>query len=145
MDSRIAVACVVLAVFAVDRTVGAPQKDAVAVSGPAYTTKYDNIDVDQVLASKRLVNSYVQCLLDKKPCTPEGAELRKILPDALKTQCAKCNATQKNAALKVVDRLQKDYDAEWKQLLDKWDPKREHFQKFQQFLAEEKKKGFTKF
>nr|CAG25443.1 OS-D-like protein, OS-D2 [Nasonovia ribisnigri]CAI64040.1 putative OS-D-like protein [Nasonovia ribisnigri] len=143
MDSRIALVCVVLAVLAVF-AVGAPQKDAVAVSGP-YTTKYDHIDIDQVLASKRLVNSYVQCLLDKKPCTPEGAELRKILPDALKTQCAKCNATQKNAALKVVDRLQKDYDKEWKQLLDKWDPKREQFQKFQQFLAEEKKKGVVKF
>jgi len=68
-----------------------------------------------------------------------------ILPDALKTQCAKCSATQKNAALKVVDRLQKDYDKEWKQLLDKWDPKREQFQKFQQFLTEEKKKGVVKF
>jgi len=68
-----------------------------------------------------------------------------ILPDALKTQCTKCNATQKNAALKVVDRLQRDYDKEWKQLLDKWDPKREYFQKFQQFLAEEKKKGVVKF
>lgn len=96
MDSRVALfACaVVLAAFAVDHTVGAPQKDAKAPSplkemkdsmagapqkdpkDPAYTTKYDNIDVDQVLASKRLVNSYVQCLLDKKPCTPEGAELR---------------------------------------------------------------------
>lgn len=57
----------------------------------------------------------------------------------------KCNATQKNAALKVVDRLQKDYDKEWKQLLDKWDPKREYFEKFQKFLAEEKKKGVIKF
>jgi len=79
MDSRIAVVCVVLAVFAVDQTVGAPQKDALAAGSPTtYTNKYDHIDIDQVLASKRLVNSYVQCLLDKKPCTPEGAELRSM-------------------------------------------------------------------
>lgn len=83
MESRIvfAVVCVVLAAFAADQAVGAPQKDT-AVATPAkdasYTTKYDNIDVDQVLASKRLVTSYVQCLLDKKPCTPEGAELRSM-------------------------------------------------------------------
>jgi len=63
----------------------------------------------------------------------------------LKTQCAKCNSAQKNAALKVVERLQKDYDNEWKLLLDKWDPKREQFQKFQKFLADEKKKGVVKF
>lgn len=68
-----------------------------------------------------------------------------ILPDALKTLCTKCNPTQKNAALKVVDRLQKDYPQEWSQLLDKWDPKRENFEKFEKFIQEEKKKGFTKF
>lgn len=71
--------------------------------------------------------------------------LTEILPDALKTQCTKCSPIQKNAALKVVERLQKDYDKEWKQLLDKWDPKREHLKKFEEFLAEEKKKGFVKF
>lgn len=75
MGSRIAVICVIFTVFAVYQTAGAPQKDETA-NGSTYTNKYDNIDVDQVLASKRLVNSYVQCLLDKKPCTPEGAELR---------------------------------------------------------------------
>lgn len=95
MDSRVALfACaVVFAAFAADHLAhGAPQKDAgkppakdaKSVAAPqqpqkddsAYTTKYDNIDVDQVLASKRLVNNYVQCLLDKKPCSPEGSELR---------------------------------------------------------------------
>lgn len=75
MDSRIAVVCVVLAAFAVDQTVGAPQKET-AATGDIYTTKYDNVDIDQILASKRLVNNYVQCLLDKKPCTTEGTELR---------------------------------------------------------------------
>ncbi|MCP6484304.1 A10/OS-D family protein, partial [Klebsiella pneumoniae] len=118
MDSRIvfAVVCVVLASFAADQAVGAPQKSATAATPSketsTYTNKYDNIDVEQVLASKRLVTSYVQCLLDKRPCTPEGAELRKILPDALKTQCDKCTATQKNAALRVIDKLEKDYNKE---------------------------------
>jgi len=147
MDSRVAVVCVVLAVFAADLTAGAPQKDkdAAPATGGSYTNKYDNIDVDQVLASKRLVATYVQCLLDKKPCTPEGAELRKILPDALKTQCSKCNSKQKNTALRVVERLQRDYDKEWKQLLDKWDPKREYLNNFEKFMEDEKKKGFVKF
>lgn len=70
-------ACAAVVLVATDCGVaGAPPKDKEAPAGSAYTTKYDNIDVDQVLASKRLVNNYVQCLLDKKPCTPEAAELR---------------------------------------------------------------------
>lgn len=71
--------------------------------------------------------------------------LIEVLPDALKTQCSKCSPKQKNAAFKVVDRLQKDYPAEWKLLLDKWDPKREYSQKFEEFLQAEKKKGNVTF
>jgi hypothetical protein len=41
-----------------------------------YTTKYDNINIDEILASDRLVDNYVKCLLDKGRCTPEGAELK---------------------------------------------------------------------
>lgn len=49
---------------------------AAAPQAPVYTTKYDNLDVDKILSSRRLVNNYVQCLVDKKPCSPEGAELK---------------------------------------------------------------------
>lgn len=41
-----------------------------------YTTKYDNIDIDRILVSQRLLRNYVNCLLDKGPCTPEGKELK---------------------------------------------------------------------
>lgn len=41
-----------------------------------YTTKYDNIDVDAVINSERLLNGYVGCLLDRTPCTPDAAELK---------------------------------------------------------------------
>ena len=41
-----------------------------------YTTKYDNVDVDEVLKSERLVSNYVGCLMDKNPCTPDAAELK---------------------------------------------------------------------
>lgn len=41
-----------------------------------YTTKYDNIDVDRIVASRRLLQNYVKCLLDQGPCTAEGKELK---------------------------------------------------------------------
>lgn len=41
-----------------------------------YTTKYDTVDIDNILASDRLVNNYFNCLMEKGPCTPEGTELR---------------------------------------------------------------------
>lgn len=41
-----------------------------------YTTKYDNIDLDSILNSDRLLNNYVNCLLDAGNCTPDGKELK---------------------------------------------------------------------
>lgn len=41
-----------------------------------YTTKYDDLDVEEVIKSDRLVSNYVGCLLDTNPCTPDAAELK---------------------------------------------------------------------
>lgn len=41
-----------------------------------YTTKYDNIDLDSILKNDRLLNNYINCLLGKGNCTPEGTELK---------------------------------------------------------------------
>lgn len=41
-----------------------------------YTDKYDKIDLDEILGNKRLLQAYVNCILDKGKCTPEGKELK---------------------------------------------------------------------
>lgn len=44
-----------------------------------YTTKYDNVDLEEIIKSDRLLKNYVDCLLEKRPCTPDGLELRSKL------------------------------------------------------------------
>lgn len=41
-----------------------------------YSTKYDNFDVQGVLASKRLVLKYGDCLMERGSCPPEGRFLK---------------------------------------------------------------------
>lgn len=51
-----------------------------AVAAPApetYITKYDNIDLDQILQSDRLLKNYVNCLMERGKCTPDGSELKR--------------------------------------------------------------------
>jgi hypothetical protein len=52
-----------------------------AVSAPdsKYTTRYDNIDIDGILKSERLLKNYFNCLMDEGPCTQEGLELKSEL------------------------------------------------------------------
>lgn len=41
-----------------------------------FTTKYDNLPLDEILTSDRLLGNYFDCLMGKKKCTPDGDELR---------------------------------------------------------------------
>ena len=45
-----------------------------------YSRRYDSIDVDTIFRSSRLLNNYVDCLLDKKSCPPEGKDLKRKFP-----------------------------------------------------------------
>jgi len=41
-----------------------------------YTTKYDNVNLDDILASDRLLDNYINCVMERGKCTPDGAELK---------------------------------------------------------------------
>lgn len=46
------------------------------VLGVTIAARYDNLDVEQILSNDRVLSSYINCLLEKGPCTPELRELR---------------------------------------------------------------------
>ncbi|XP_050425056.1 ejaculatory bulb-specific protein 3-like [Adelges cooleyi] len=98
---------------------------AFCVAMPAeekYTSKYDNFDVEQVLNNQRILTSYVKCMMDEGSCTNEGRELKKHLPDALKTNCSKCTDVQKETSEKVLRFLQKNRADDFERLNKKYDP-----------------------
>ena len=95
-----------------------------------YTNKFDHIDVDQILHSDRLLNNYFKCLMDEGRCTAEGNELKRILPDALATECSKCSDLQKEMSKKVIQFLVANKPELWQKLLDKYDPDKKYRMKF---------------
>lgn len=50
--------------------------NALCDSPAGYDTKYDDIDLDDLLKNDRLRKNYVKCLLNEGPCTPDGQELK---------------------------------------------------------------------
>lgn len=49
---------------------------AVVVAKPTYTDKFDNVDLKEVKENKRLLLAYVDCVLEKGKCTPDGKALK---------------------------------------------------------------------
>ncbi|CAH1395231.1 unnamed protein product [Nezara viridula] len=64
--------------------------------------RYDNINIDEVLSSQRLYRKYFDCLANIGKCTPDGKELKELLPEVLASDCGKCNERQKQGAEKVI-------------------------------------------
>ncbi|KAI4468647.1 chemosensory protein-related [Holotrichia oblita] len=95
-----------------------------------YTTKYDNMDIEHILSNDRLLSKYVQCLLDLAPCTVDGLELKKNMPDALETNCSKCSDTQKVSSEKIISYLIDNRPDYWTPLQNKYDPTEEYTKKF---------------
>ncbi|KAJ8925792.1 hypothetical protein NQ315_009642 [Exocentrus adspersus] len=104
-----------------------------------YTTKYDNVDLDEIIKSERLLKNYVNCLLDKGKCTPDGTELKKVLPDALQTDCSKCSETQKNGSKKIIRHLINNKPEWYKELEDKYDKGGVYKKKYEEELELNKK------
>ncbi|XP_073845626.1 ejaculatory bulb-specific protein 3-like [Musca autumnalis] len=100
----------------------------------SYTTKYDNVNIDDILKSDRLLNNYFKCLMGTGSCTPDAQELKKYIPDALQTECAKCNDKQKNAIHKVINFLIDNKPEQWKQLQAKYDPNNVYITKYRKHL-----------
>ncbi|XP_055637922.1 ejaculatory bulb-specific protein 3-like [Toxorhynchites rutilus septentrionalis] len=105
---------------------------AVVAAQDLYTNKYDNIDVDEILKSDRLFKNYYQCLTEEGRCTSEGNELKRILPEALETNCAKCSTKQRATAVKAFGYLSVNRAEEWKTLRTKFDPEGKYIEQYRE-------------
>ncbi|XP_011706733.1 PREDICTED: ejaculatory bulb-specific protein 3 [Wasmannia auropunctata] len=104
---------------------------ALAVANEKYTRKYDDVNVEKILQNNRVLTNYIRCLMDEGPCTAEGRELRKTLPDALSTGCNRCNDKQKIMAEKGINHLKTKRSREWDRLVAKYDPQGEYKKRYE--------------
>ncbi|XP_049788281.1 ejaculatory bulb-specific protein 3-like [Schistocerca cancellata] len=107
-----------------------------------YSRKYDKVNLDEVLASERLLNSYSQCPMSdtEESCTADAKYLKAAIPGALCNGCSRCRQRQRQDAEKVIKFLMKNKPDLWNQLEAKYNPKgvyRIKYEKEYQRLKEE--------
>lgn len=109
-----------------------------ALPADKYTDRFDNVNLDEILASDRLLNKYVDCLLDKGRCTPDAKALKDNLPDALSHNCSKCTKTQKDSSTKVIRHFVNKRPDLWRQLEGKYDPQGIYAEKYRDVINKAK-------
>nr|ANA10243.1 chemosensory protein 1 [Adelphocoris suturalis]AXS78222.1 chemosensory protein 16 [Adelphocoris lineolatus] len=101
-----------------------------------YTSKYDNVNVEDALKNDRLYKAYFNCLADRGPCTREGNMLKEALPDGLRNNCSLCTDPQRRGTHQVIRFLFKYRPEDMKLLEEIYDPEGIYKTKY----AEERKK-----
>ncbi|KAF4524964.1 hypothetical protein B566_EDAN014481 [Ephemera danica] len=87
-----------------------------------YKDRYDFLSIDHVLKSPRLMHNFHQCVMERGPCTSEAAELRRIIPEAMRSECARCTERQRQQAGRVLAFII-EHRPEWlRELFEKFDP-----------------------
>lgn len=96
----------------------------------SYSTRYDYIDIEAVMNNDRIIKILFNCVMNQGPCTREGLELKRIVPDAIQTECAKCNERQRKQAGKVLAHLLQYKPEYWNMLVKKFDPNNVYLKKY---------------
>ncbi|KAJ0174097.1 hypothetical protein K1T71_010243 [Dendrolimus kikuchii] len=100
-----------------------------------YDEKYDKIDADKIINDDKLFSAYLDCMLDRGPCTLEYSEdFKKLLPEVIATSCEKCSPVQRQNVRKTVRALTEKRPDDFKIFRDKFDPKGEYEKDFTAFF-----------
>ncbi|XP_049830512.1 ejaculatory bulb-specific protein 3-like [Schistocerca gregaria] len=113
----------------------APAVRAAAAAAP-LRTPLDRVDVDKLLASARLVEAHLRCVLENRDCNADGRALRDVIPRVLKTGCNDCTERQRHNATRVICFLIKSRPRDWARLVAHYDDHGVYRKKYQHLLEE---------
>ncbi|KPJ09665.1 Putative odorant-binding protein A10 [Papilio machaon] len=95
-----------------------------------YDRRYDYYDLDNLFQNPRLLRKYMNCFLDKGPCTPVGRVFKQLLPEVVMSACAKCSPSQRRLARNTFEAFDKYLADSRDELKRKLDPQNVYFEKF---------------
>ncbi|VVC33987.1 Insect odorant-binding protein A10/Ejaculatory bulb-specific protein 3 [Cinara cedri] len=95
-----------------------------------YLRRFDNLDVDQILSSDRLLDSHIKCYLNTAPCIPIARDLKRALPIVASNGCKDCNDIQIKNIKKALAYVKTKRAPEWTQMVALYDPTGTNLSKF---------------
>nr|QGN03662.1 putative chemosensory protein 13 [Conopomorpha sinensis] len=106
----------------------------VSGQGPHYN-RYDNFNADSIIQNERVLLAYYKCVMDKGPCTKDGKNFKRVLPETLATACERCSPKQKLVVRKLLLGIRAKSEPRFSELLDKYDPGQTNREALYSFLV----------
>nr|XP_026493432.1 uncharacterized protein LOC113398758 [Vanessa tameamea] len=87
-----------------------------------FVNRYDNFNADSIIQNERILLAYYKCVMEKGPCTKDGRNFKRVLPETLTTACGRCSPQQKVVVRKMLLGIRAKSEPRFLELLDKYDP-----------------------
>ncbi|KZC11655.1 Ejaculatory bulb-specific protein 3 [Dufourea novaeangliae] len=85
-----------------------------------YSSKYDDIDIEEILANTKLREQYLKCYLETGPCvTADAKYFKDRFPEAFVTKCKKCTPKQVIFFDKISEWFTENEPEMWKAVIEK--------------------------
>ncbi|XP_047031339.1 ejaculatory bulb-specific protein 3-like isoform X2 [Helicoverpa zea] len=97
--------------------------------------RYENFNADAIIQNDRILLAYYKCVMDKGPCTRDGKNFKRVLPETLATACGRCNPKQKTIVRKLLLGIRSKSEPRFLELLDKYNPDRSNRDALYAFLV----------
>ncbi|XP_049762370.1 allergen Tha p 1-like [Schistocerca cancellata] len=109
-----------------------------AAAEEKYRPTFDSLDLKEVLSDETRVQDAMRCLLEEgdSACRPAAKALKEVLPEIVRTDCAKCTETQHKKIGGFFGEISRRHPDLMKKLLDKYDPSGEYRKKYAKSWAE---------
>nr|QRF70956.1 chemosensory protein [Semiothisa cinerearia] len=107
----------------------------VVVAAQQYPNRYENFNTDAIIQNERILLAYYKCVMDKGPCTKDGKNFKRVLPETLTTACARCSPKQKQVVRKMLLGIRSKSEPRFFELLDKYDPEHANREALYKFLV----------
>ncbi|XP_038211256.1 allergen Tha p 1-like [Zerene cesonia] len=87
-----------------------------------YKTPSEHIDIPAVVEDPKKLQELMDCFLDRQPCSKVHANFLALIPETIKTACAKCNSAQKQSANIFLTGLRNKMPRDYDDFVKKFDP-----------------------
>nr|QHN69076.1 chemosensory protein 4 [Sirex noctilio] len=99
-----------------------------------YTGRWNDINTKDIIDNARLFKKYKECVISNSAvgCPKEALELKRVLPEALETVCAKCSHVQVTKVQDTLSHICKTRKPDFDEILAKIDPEKTFRPRFEE-------------
>ncbi|CAH0717574.1 unnamed protein product, partial [Brenthis ino] len=92
-----------------------------------YTSLNDKLDIEALVSNVTTLKSYMDCFLDRKPCSDILIHYKRITSECMEQACMRCTPSQKNRYWRFLEGVRLLLPEDYENYKKHYDPDNKYF------------------